>query len=407
VAAIAACTTLGLLVACSSPQKAQSTSTDSSGASSHCPAAATTKITGDIKIGVSAPLSGVQAALGQLSVGFKKYTDYINSQGGVDGHKLDVTILDDKGDPSQAVANAQKLISQDHVNLLAGITGTPQTLAIAPIAVQSCIPILFVASGSADLAAGKYAGVLPATTPYAGEAIGITTDILKAKPKGATLGIIAVQNDTGTGLSSAVKAKAEAAGITVLPIQSLDPTQTSAPATQLQALENKADFLDIIAGPAQCPVALTALAQTGWKPTTYVIDNCAFPSIMKAAGASANNVRAVTYIIDPTNPAYASRPDVKTFLAALGTDPGVNIAAIGWVNGAGTVAVIKRAAASGSLTSQSLITASQGLSNVTLPLLPDGVTATTSTTSMNPWASVEVVQFSAGHWSSLYSVPVK
>jgi len=405
-AAIAVCTMLGPVTACGGPQKARA----SGDGKSNCPSSASDTISGDIKIGVSAPLSGQQSALGQLSVGFNKYIDYVNSQGGINGRKLDVTILDDKGDPAQAVANAQKLITQDHVDTLAGISSTPQNLAIAPIAVQSCMADVFVASGNPDLVAGKYPGVLAATTPFAAEATAIAIDIVKAKPKGATLGIIAVQNDTGNGVAQAVKAKAEAEGITVLPIQKLDPTQTSAPAAQLQALANKADFLQLAVSPTQCPVALNALAQTGWKPSTYVIDQCAFPSVMQAAGPNATNVRSITYCIDPGNPAYATRADVKTYLAAVGTGPGVDTygyTAVGWVNGAGTVAVLKKAMASGSLTRQSIIAASQSLSNVSLPLLPDGVTATTSETNMNPWASVEIVRFGDGHWTSLYSVPVK
>jgi len=136
------------------PQKARA----SGDGKSNCPSSASDTISGDIKIGVSAPLSGQQSALGQLSVGFNKYIDYVNSQGGINGRKLDVTILDDKGDPAQAVANAQKLITQDHVDTLAGISSTPQNLAIAPIAVQSCMADVFVASGNPDLVAGKYQG---------------------------------------------------------------------------------------------------------------------------------------------------------------------------------------------------------------------------------------------------------
>jgi len=411
-AAISMCAIVTVLAACGGPQKGQTPKAGGSdSASSNCPSSASKMITGDIKIGISSPLSGQLAALGQLSVGLNKYADYINSQGGVDGHKLDVTVLDDKGDPSQAVANAQKLIS-DGVDLLAGTSSTPQNLAIAPIAVQSCVPDIFLAAGDATLASGKYPGVLPATTTFAAEAKAVTADILKQKPSGATLGIVAVQTDTGTGVSSLLKAAAEAAGIKVLPIQTLPSAQTTFPATQLQALADKADFLELATSPNQCSVGLNALAQSGWKPTTtYVIDQCAFPSALKPAGANANNVRSVTYLIDPCSPAYADRPDVKTYLQAAGPQSTsvdtCGFAAVGWINGAGTAAVIKNAIASGKLTQNSLIEAAQSLKNVTLPLLPDGVTGSTTKTSMNPWNSIAVVRYNDGNWTSLSTVPVK
>lgn len=417
--AVSLCAVVGVLAACSSPQKgnsgggggggAISSASGSQAANSNCPSSASAPITGDIKIGVSSPLSGQLAALGQLSVGLQKYANYINAHGGVDGHKLDVTVLDDQGDPSRAVANAQKLIS-DGTDLLAGTSSTAQNLAIAPIAVQSCMPDIFLGSGDATMASGKYPGVLPATTTFAAEAKAVTADILKQKPKGATLGIIATQTDTGTGVSTALKAQAESQGITVLPIQTLSADQTTAPTTQLQALASKANFLELATSPQQCAVGLNGLAQSGWKPTaTYVIDQCAFPSALKPAGANANNVRSVTYLIDPCNPAYANRPDVKTYLKAAGGS-GVDtcgFAAVGWINGAGTVAVLKKAMASGKLTRGSIIAASQSLSDVTLPLLPTGVTASTTPTSMNPWNSIAVVRYNNGHWTSLNTVPVK
>lgn len=405
-----------LLAACGGPQKSNSDANATSsgtaaggGSSSNCPSGASTPITGDIKIGMSSPLSGSTAALGQLSTGFQKYVDYVNSQGGVNGHKIDLTILDDKGQPANAVANAQKLIS-DGVDLLAGTSSTAQNLAIAPIAVQECVPDVFLGSGNSDLASGKYPGVLPATTTFAAEATAVTADILKQKPTGAKLGIIAVQTDTGTGVSTLLKNEAEAKGITVLPIQTVAAAQTTAPTTQLQALANKADFLELALSPNQCPVAVTGLAQSGWKPTaTFVIDQCAFPSALKPAGANANGMRSVTYLIDPCNPAYANRPDVKTYLSAAsgGSIDTCGYSAVGWINGAGTVAVIKQAIASGKLTRTSLIAAAENLKNVTLPLVPDGVVASTTPTSTNPWNSIAIVQYNDGHFTSLSTVKVK
>lgn len=392
-----------LLAACGAPQGEAASDGPS------CPESADAPIEGDIKIGVTAPLSGPFAVAGEVGKAVKSYAEFINENGGVDGRNLEVVILDDKAQPNLAVANAQQLISRDEVDLLAGISSTPQNLAVAPIAVQSCVPSLFVTSGNAELASGKYPGVLPASTTFAAEATAVTADILKKQPDDARLGIIAVQTDTGTGIAEALKTEAESEGIEVLPVETMDAAQTTAPSTQIQALADKADFLMFAVSPAQCSVGLTALAQTGWEPSiTYVNDQCAYRAAVEPAGEAASGVRSVTYLIDPCNEVYASRPDVKDYLEYLGrTTASCGYAAVGWVNGAGTVAVIEQALSTGELTRTSLIAASQNLRDLTLPLLPDGVTASTSKTSMNPWNSVSVVEYDDGGWKSLNPVSVK
>lgn len=409
VALVVTCALPVFLAACGVPDGQGDPKSDGQSDGQNCPDSADDPIEGDIKIGVIAPLSGPFAVAGEVGKALKSYAEFINEKGGVDGHQLDVTILDDKAQPNIAVANAQQLISQDEVDMLAGISSTPQNLAVAPIAVQSCVPDVFVTSGNAELASGKYPGVLPASTTFAAEATAVTADILEEQPEGAKLGIIAVQTDTGTGIAEALKTEAESKGIEVLPVQTLDAAQTTAPSTQIQALADQADFLMFALSPAQCPVALTALAQAGWKPThTYLNDQCAYRAAVEPAGDAAIGVRSVTYLIDPCNEAYATRPDVQEYLDYLGkTDASCGYAAVGWVNGAGTVAVIEQAIASGELTRESLIAASQNLHELTLPLVPDGVTASTSETSMNPWDSVSVVEYGDGGWKSLSAVKVK
>jgi hypothetical protein len=80
-----------------------------------------------ISIGIDAPVTG---AFAPYQVGgiqfFQSYIDYVNAHGGIDGHHINVTLLDDKSDPGQALLNFESLWSQDHVlAVFGGFFATP------------------------------------------------------------------------------------------------------------------------------------------------------------------------------------------------------------------------------------------------------------------------------------------
>ena len=89
----------------------------------------------EIKIGMSAPLSGPASALGLgMKSGIESYFKRVNRSGGVKGRKLRLIALDDGYDPSSAVDNMRKLIDKENVIALIGNVGTPTAVVTVPIA---------------------------------------------------------------------------------------------------------------------------------------------------------------------------------------------------------------------------------------------------------------------------------
>jgi ABC-type branched-subunit amino acid transport system substrate-binding protein len=71
------------------------------------------------KIGVTAAMTGPAAATQAPVIDMLRiYVDRLNAKGGIGGHKIDLLVEDDQGEPSKAAANATKLIRQDNVALL-------------------------------------------------------------------------------------------------------------------------------------------------------------------------------------------------------------------------------------------------------------------------------------------------
>jgi ABC-type branched-subunit amino acid transport system substrate-binding protein len=102
-----------------------------------------------ILIGQTVGLTGtVAGAVKEMNEGAHAYIAGVNRQGGVNGRKIILRIVDDKFMPALAAANAEKLITQDHVFALFQSRGTPQTEAILPLLETHQVPLVAPSTGA-------------------------------------------------------------------------------------------------------------------------------------------------------------------------------------------------------------------------------------------------------------------
>ena len=93
----------------------------SSGGSSSTSPSATAAAKSPILIGVSLSLTGDFSTDGQaFQRGYQLWQGVVNKDGGILGRQVKLVILNDASSPTTVVANYQKLISVDHVNLTFG-----------------------------------------------------------------------------------------------------------------------------------------------------------------------------------------------------------------------------------------------------------------------------------------------
>jgi ABC-type branched-subunit amino acid transport system substrate-binding protein len=101
-----------------------------------------------IAIGSTQPLTGPAApGYSEIAPAAKAYFDYVNSQGGINGRKINYTFVDDGYNPTQTVTQTQKLILQDKVFAIFNGLGTPTHEKVVDFLNTSKVPDLFVASG--------------------------------------------------------------------------------------------------------------------------------------------------------------------------------------------------------------------------------------------------------------------
>jgi branched-chain amino acid transport system substrate-binding protein len=98
---------------------------------------------GDIVIGEYGSMTGATATFGiSTHKGIMMALDAVNAGGGVLGRKISLVSEDDQGKPEEAQTVVTKLINKDRVVALLGEVASSNSLAAAPVAQSSRIPMI-------------------------------------------------------------------------------------------------------------------------------------------------------------------------------------------------------------------------------------------------------------------------
>ncbi|WP_159500471.1 ABC transporter substrate-binding protein [Microbacterium sp. 18062] len=334
---------------------------------SACPAEALASLAdgAPIKVGLSLPLSGPLAPVGALvQAGAQAVADRVNDDGGVDGHDIELVARDNGLDPAREISNAQELIGQEEVFLLANEITTSIILAAQQLAADTCTPQVNAITtnleiGDAESNPWTIVGIAPADA----EAVALT-EWLAAERPGATIMEIRQDNELGADFSLTFAERAEAQGLTVLEPETVSPVATTYDPQIATLVTSGADaVLAEIQGPA-CSTFLQGLAQAGWEGITMVSSACnGAKQYFIPIGADGDGVVAPFYTVDPGDPANADDPRLAAYFADMAeyqpqADPYGSNALDGYGGMEWVVAALEQAAASDAgLTRASLMNA--------------------------------------------------
>lgn len=91
-----------------------------------------------IKVGVSAPLTGDAASLGELVRNVSDMAvEKINAEGGISGHPISLVYEDDSCSPAKSVSAVQKLISVDKIKTIVISTCSGAVVPTIPVATET------------------------------------------------------------------------------------------------------------------------------------------------------------------------------------------------------------------------------------------------------------------------------
>lgn len=206
--------------------------------------AATASAQDTIKIGVTEPLTGAFAASGNyVTQGARIAEEQINKAGGVLGKQIQLIVEDNKSNPTEAVATAEKLIVRDKVPVIMGAWSSTLTLAVMPKLEEYQVPIVVETSSS-----GK---ITTAGNPYVFRISPTSEMEAKAfQPLIAKLGIkkadfLNTNNDFGIGSANEFSKMLKANGVQIGVMETMDPKAVdfSAQLTRIKASGGDALFV--------------------------------------------------------------------------------------------------------------------------------------------------------------------
>lgn len=256
----------------------------------------------DIKIGVVLALTGPNASLG---VPYRKGVELLPKE--IGGEKVQLIFLDDASDPSTAVRNAQKLITDDKVDILIGGSNTPASQAMANVTQREQLQQISLAPAAHP--ADKNAWLIAMPQPANLWAAALVKDMLKRKVK--TVAYIGFSDPWGDIAYNGLKEAAEKAGIQVVTNERYARADTSVTGQVLKIIAAKPDA--VMVGGSGTPGALPhiALAERGYKGPVYATPGVFNKDFLRVGGKSVEDVIGVTGPIGAHDQLPASNPIKK------------------------------------------------------------------------------------------------
>ncbi|HEX7792537.1 MAG TPA: ABC transporter substrate-binding protein [Afipia sp.] len=358
----------------------------------------------EIKIGSIMPYSGPASAYGIIGKTQAAYFNKINSEGGINGRKINFISYDDGYSPPKAVEQARKLVESDEVLLVFGALGTPSNSAIQKYMNTKKVPQLFVATGATKWNDPKeFPWTMGWQPNYQSEGRIYAKYLMKEKPAGK-IGILYQNDDFGKDLLKGLKDGLGAKGASMIVAE--EPYETSVPTIDSQVVALKAKGADVfvsITTPKFGAQSIKKVAELGWKPL-FIINNVASStgSVIKPAGFdNAQDVISATYGKDPTDPQWKDDPGVKNFDAFLAKYfPEGNRAdssvAFGYSTAQTMVHVLK--ACGDNLTRENVMKQAASIKDLQQEMGLPGIKINTSATDFAPIEQLQMMRFKGERW---------
>lgn len=270
-----------------------------------------------IKIGVNQPLTGAVAASGNyVTNGARLAEEAINRKGGVLGKKIQLIIEDNKSNPKEAVAAAEKLIVRDKVPVMMGAWSSTYTLAVMPKLMEYGVPMLVETSSSGKITTSGNPWIFRISPTSEMEAQVFSGKVGSIKPAIKKVDFLAVNNDWGRGASDEFRKALSAKGIQVGITETMAPDATDLSAQLAKIKQSGGDTLFLTSGVEQITLVLKQAAEQRIAHRIITTGGSSSPDqLIAQAGAAANGSQHILFFA-PWFPEMAPNPDVaKEFVA--------------------------------------------------------------------------------------------
>ena len=265
-----------------------------------------------IKIGCTAPLTGPVAIYGVTSSnGSKLAMDEINKNGGILGKQVEFTVLDSKGDPTEAITAYNKLVDSGIVAFIGDAPSKP-TLAIAEVAAQDNMPMITPNGTQFNITeAGPNVFRTCFTDPYQGV---VLANFAKKNLKAETAAVLVNNSsDYSDGVAKAFLEQAQKVGLKVVAKEGYSDGDKDFRAQLTKILSSAPDVLVVPDYYEQAALITVQAREVGLKSTFIGPDG--WDGVAKTLDASAYGAVENSYFTNHYSLQDQS-PKVQNFLKA-------------------------------------------------------------------------------------------
>ena len=274
---------------------------------------------GEVKIGLSAPLTGDWAEYG---ADFKRSVsmvfDRVNKEGGINGKKIVLEIADSRGDAKEAVLIAEKFVADSAIVAQIGDFSSSCTMAAAPVYEQAkMVQISPTASHQDWTKKGEFMFRVVATQGYEGpyNARWAVKDLGKKK-----IATVYINNDWGVDANKYFTQEAKALGAEIVAEEAFTPGEKdfSAIITKLKRLNPDLVYLPTFY--ADFSAIMNQADRVHYKPAVMANSSLFSPKTIELGGkAVEGTLLPVNYF--KTDPRPAAQRFTRDYQALYGAEP--------------------------------------------------------------------------------------
>src|SRR3982074_342223 len=268
-----------------------------------------------IRIGVTQPLTGAFAASGNyVTQGAKIAEEQINAAGGVLGRKIQLVVEDNKSNPTEAVATAEKLIGKDKVPVMMGAWSSTLRLAVMPKLMEYGVPMLVETSSSGKITTSGNPWIFRISPTSEMEAKAFAGNVRALGIKKADF--LATNNDFGLGASKEFAEMLKGQGVQIGIVETMDPKATDFSAQLAKIKASGSDTLFVTTAVEQITLVLKQAREQQVKQRIITTGGSNSPDqLIQQAGEAANGSLHLVFFT-PWFPEAVKNPELaKKFVA--------------------------------------------------------------------------------------------
>ncbi|HYP83412.1 ABC transporter substrate-binding protein [Variovorax sp.] len=262
----------------------------------------------DLTVGVVQPLTGPASGLGipvKNAIMIWPKT--------VAGQNIKLVVLDDASDPTAGVKAAQRLVTEDKVDVIVGSSATPVAIPMADVTAEAGTPQLATSPAGLPPGKDKWFFRLPQSNNVMAYAM-----VEHMKKQGIkTIGFLGYTDAYGELWLKAITEEAGKNGMKIVGTERFARADTSVTAQALKLTSANPDAILIVASGSGAGMPQKAIMERGYKGKVYQTHAAATPDLMRVAGKDADGTFVVSgpAMLGPQLP--DSNPSKKASLTFL------------------------------------------------------------------------------------------